>query len=343
MVRTLSAPITVSLNVTNRCNLRCRHCFLACGEVCYEELGTNGWLSLIHQLADCKVFKIFVNGGEPLVREDIFVLLEELTRHPFAVTMFTNGTLITEETADRLANYKLSSVSVSLDGSKPETHDALRGEGTFNRTLTGIQRLIQRGLTVGISCVVTQLNLGDLADTVKLAQETGAIGISFQNLRTLGVASDGALSLSRSEDRRVAETLLALEKAHGSFVSSSHADRAKIYESEPPAAAEAKHLASCSAAKSSCSIRPDGTLIPCNYLWDVTCGIVREQAFIDIWRHSAGLRWFRALSELTVDDVPACRDCKYKSVCDAGCRAIAHTVCGDSLARDPFCWYNGRG
>jgi SynChlorMet cassette radical SAM/SPASM protein ScmE len=342
MVRALSAPITVSLNVTNRCNLRCRHCCLARREAVSEELGTHEWLALIRELAACQAFRIQVNGGEPLVREDIFALLEELTKHPFAVTLFTNGTLITEEIADRLGNFRLSGVSVSLDGSKPETHDALRGEGTFHRTLTGIERLILRGLTVGITCVVTQLNLGDLADTVRLARETGASGVSFQNLRALGRASGGALSLSRSEDRRVSETLLALQKAHDSFVSSAHAEWAKMYRTEPPGDAEAKHLATCSAAKSSCSIQPDGTVIPCNFLWDMICGNVRTEDFIDIWRRSSAMQQLRALSKLTVDHVPACRSCRYKSVCDAGCRAIAHTICGDWLARDPFCWYNGK-
>jgi radical SAM protein with 4Fe4S-binding SPASM domain len=74
----------------------------------------------------------------------------------------------------------------------------------------------------------------------------------------------------------------------------------------------------------------------------MACGNVGEKALIDIWHDAAGLERFRALSQLTVDDVPACRDCKYKSVCDAGCRAIAYSICGDLLARDPFCWYNGR-
>jgi len=139
----------------------------------------------------------------------------------------------------------------------------------------------------------------------------------------------------------VAEVLLSLEEEYGDFIRSTYSVRARIYRSELQPDAQAKSLASCSAAKSSCSIRPDGWVIPCNYLWDMKCGNVRDEDFITIWCYSSGMQQFRALSNLTVDDVPECRDCKYKSVCDAGCRAIAYTICGSFTARDPFCWYNG--
>lgn len=340
-IRPLSAPITVSLNVTNRCNLRCRHCSVEGGETLNGELSTDEWLAVIRELAESKVFKVFINGGEPLVREDIFVLLEELAGHPIAVTLFTNATLITEEMADRLDEYHLQAISVSLDGSKPEVHDCLRGKGTFHKTVTGIERLVQRGLKVGISTVVTPFNLSDLPAIVSLARGLGTSGISVSKLRALGRAASNGLSTSESQDMKVAETLLTLEEKHSNFVSSTYLGRARVYESTPRADAQAMNLASCSAAKSSCSIRPDGWVIPCNYLWDMKCGNVRGEDFITIWRHSPGMQQFRALSNLTVDDVVECRDCRYKSVCDAGCRAIAYATYGSFTARDPFCWYDG--
>jgi SynChlorMet cassette radical SAM/SPASM protein ScmE len=341
-IRPLSAPITVSLNVTNRCNLRCRHCYLASGEASYEEISTDEWLSLIHDLADCKVFNVFINGGEPLVREDIFVLLDELARHPIGVTLFTNATLVTEETADKLGECCLRGISVSLDGSKPKIHDRLRGEGTFLKTVAGIERLVRRGLKVGISTVVTRFNLSDLPAIVKLARELGARGIVVNELRALGRAASNELSTSKLQDREVAETLLTLEEEHGDFVRSTYSGRARIYRSDPPPDAQARNLASCGAAKASCSIRPDGWVIPCNFLWGMKCGNVRDEDFITIWRHSSGMQQFRALSNLTVDDVAECRNCRYKSVCDAGCRAMAYATYGSFTARDPFCWYDGK-
>jgi SynChlorMet cassette radical SAM/SPASM protein ScmE len=341
-LRPLSAPITVSLNVTNRCNLRCRHCSVEGGEALDEELNTDEWLSVIRELSDGKIFNVFINGGEPLVRQDIFVLLEELARHPIAVTLFTNATLITEEMADRLGKCHLRAISVSLDGSKPEIHDHLRGEGAFQETVAGIERLVRRELKVSISSVVTRFNLSDLPAIVKLAMELGARGISFNKLRALGRAASNELSTSKSQDMEVAETLLALEEEHGDFVRSTYSGRARIYRSDPPPGAQAMNLASCGAAKASCSIRPDGWVIPCNFLWGMKCGNVRDEDFITIWRHSSGMQQFRALSNLTVDDVAACRNCRYKSVCDAGCRAMAYVTYGSFTARDPFCWYDGK-
>jgi radical SAM protein with 4Fe4S-binding SPASM domain len=304
-------------------------------------MSTSAWLSLIRHLAECKVFKILVNGGEPFVRDDIFVLLEEIDRQPFAVSLFTNGTLITESVARRLGELRFEAVSISLDGSTPQVHDSLRGEGAFDRTVAGIERLVRERVTVGISSVVTSLNVSDLSALVSLAKELGTQGITFNNLQTSGRSVSSGLSLSKSEDSETAKTLLALRERYGRFVSSTYIARANIYVRRAAPDAEARHLATCSAAKSSCSIRPDGEVIPCNYLWDMTCGNVRVGPFREIWRHSAGLARFRALSRLTVDDIPGCRGCKFSSVCDAGCRANAYAVCGSFTAPDPFCWYEG--
>ena len=108
----LSAPLSVFLDITNRCNLRCRHCSASAGVPLDDELTTGEWLALIRRLAELKVFKVTVSGGEPLTRPDVFQLLDELERHHIAIRLNTNATLVDREMADR--NSRRPSQSIML-------------------------------------------------------------------------------------------------------------------------------------------------------------------------------------------------------------------------------------
>jgi MoaA/NifB/PqqE/SkfB family radical SAM enzyme len=113
----LSAPLTVFLDVTNRCNLRCHHCSASAGDELDHALTTEEWLALIRRLAELKVLKVIISGGEPLMRPDIFRLLEELDRWRIGIKMNTNATLVDEQVAARLAGFRmLRSLEVSLAG-----------------------------------------------------------------------------------------------------------------------------------------------------------------------------------------------------------------------------------
>ncbi|MEO0241950.1 MAG: radical SAM protein [candidate division WOR-3 bacterium] len=114
-VKVLSAPISLCLSITDRCNLNCRHCLAAGVE---EELDTEEMIKIIRKIGNVKVFSVGIFGGEPLVRKDIWRFIEELKKFPISLSLNTNGTLITPHTAKRLKEFGVKDIVLSLDGSE---------------------------------------------------------------------------------------------------------------------------------------------------------------------------------------------------------------------------------
>lgn len=341
MTQVLSAPITIFLNITNRCNLGCRHCLASSGGLQENELSTEEWIGLIRRMGELGVWYVTVTGGEPFARPDIFVLLDALQEQRCVLAINTNGTLIDESVAARLAGFRwLKSVNVSLDGSRREIHEALRGPGSFDRAIRGIQNLKRHNLPVNVSSTVSRLNIHDLEEIVSFSQDLGVGGVGLMRLEPVGraVAEWQALDLTPVETGEVTFRLARLRERYDGFVKSTYLDWLDMYHATPDPDDKAAHLLNCSAAWESCIIQADGTLSPCNFMWHVDCGNIREQDLQEMWLNSSEMQRVRALREKTSEDVADCQGCEYRPVCAAGCRGIAHLVTGDWLARFPGCW-----
>ncbi len=152
-------PSFAVISPTMRCNLRCEGCYAfeyrRSGELSREEFDRT-----IRQCKDLGIYFFTISGGEPFVREDLLELVEEHNDAFFQV--YTNGTLISDEVADRLAEVGNVAPAISVEGYSPET-DARRGKGTHERVLAAMRRLKERGLLFGISATVTRYNYGILS------------------------------------------------------------------------------------------------------------------------------------------------------------------------------------
>ncbi len=146
-------PTTCTLQVTYRCQLDCRHCSAARFTTRDRaELTTEHWLDTIQQAIDLGVYNIVFTGGEPLLRKDVFELVESVDKERAQASMFSNGILLTDETAARLKEAGLYAIMVSLDDVRPEKHDEYRRiDGGFDQACEGIARALDAGLLVGVS------------------------------------------------------------------------------------------------------------------------------------------------------------------------------------------------
>jgi SynChlorMet cassette radical SAM/SPASM protein ScmE len=339
----LSAPLNVFLDLTNRCNLQCRHCLATAGKKLDNELTTEEWLALIQRLGELKVFKVTVTGGEPLLHPEVFRLLGELDSLGIVMRLNTNATLVDDEVAERLASLKwLRSLNVSLDGSSAAVHDQLRGPGAFDRALPGIKALVRHGLRVGATAVVSKLNAHDLEGVARLAQELGLSHIALNNLSPGGRTAENwqTLWLSSAERQAVAERITGLYDELGTFVGSNFLSWHRTHSQPPRPGTNPSQIHYCGAALESCTVRADGGVGVCNGAPDYVCGNVRESDLVDIWRDSPQMRHVRALPQLTADDVEGCRDCPYRFQCSTGCRADSWSMTG-SWTGGPasICWY----
>jgi len=122
----LSSPLRVSLNITRKCNLRCKDCFADAGSSDTNELTTKELFYLINQMKDAGTFFLAIGGGEPLLRNDLFRVIEYARENFIAVSIVTNGLLINKEIAKKLNELDLDKISISIDGLE-KNHNYIRG------------------------------------------------------------------------------------------------------------------------------------------------------------------------------------------------------------------------
>lgn len=171
-------PVRVGLNerpslrylmveVTDRCNLRCRHCYL--GEAGKEDLAPETLLRLLDDFDEMGGLRLLVTGGEPLLYPHFDLLDRALAERTFRPVLITNGTLF--EDYD-LGSTNFLEIQLSLDGLE-EGHDLLRGKGTFRRAMEALRKTLAAGLDVSVATVIHRGNLGELEELGKHLEELG--------------------------------------------------------------------------------------------------------------------------------------------------------------------------
>ena len=171
-----SKRIGISIDLTNRCNLACRHCCVSANDDLSGELSTDELKTIIRRVCDFDPRSISISGGEPLVRKDfqeLIIYLRERFKKP--VDILTNATLIDEDMAPFIAE-NFNSVSVSIDGCDEESCSIIRGEGVFEKTIAGIKRLQNAGMK-------------DITASMTMCQENEKYRLKYVDLcKSLGIA-----------------------------------------------------------------------------------------------------------------------------------------------------------
>jgi MoaA/NifB/PqqE/SkfB family radical SAM enzyme len=150
-------------NITSKCNLYCLHYYISADPRGWsEELSRDEVLAVASDVAELGLPLVTITGGEPLLREDFWDLAGRLIGGGVRVAVSTNGTLISEDTAVRLAELGVSYVGISLDSVNPQFHDMFRGVGgAFARALRGIESSLKAGIPVGLRMTLTRYNMGE--------------------------------------------------------------------------------------------------------------------------------------------------------------------------------------
>ena len=183
------------IHINDRCNLACSHCLVESSPKHPNKgLETFELKRLVDEAVDLGVSRFYITGGEPLLREDIFDLLEHITRNrDREAAVLTNGILFGGDTLRRLAalDPERISLQVSLDGSRPEVNDPIRGPGSFDRIVKGIDSLGPLGFRPTVTTVLVNGNLEDSDDMVRFASSLGAEGSHFLWPHRRGRAMEG--------------------------------------------------------------------------------------------------------------------------------------------------------
>lgn len=316
--------LIIAWELTAACNLSCQYCRASAShEPDQGELDTDEAKRFVESIAPLKPMLI-LSGGEPLLRPDLFQIIRLAVSLGIRVSLASNGTLITSGLAEEIADSGVSRVSISLDGADAAMHDHGRGQGSFERSIRGIENLRGR-VDFQINFTVTQKNQSELIRIFDLAEKLGAAALHIFFLVPTGrgreedvitpVRQEEMLRQIEGEmDRRTLEVQVTCAPQYARLKKPGHG----------------RGSGGCLAGRRFVFVSRKGEVYPCGYL-PLRVGSVREKNFIEIWENSPELQ---ALREGRLKG--KCGRCEFSRSC-GGCRARAYALTGDYLQSDPSC------
>jgi len=326
----------IYFEITSRCNLNCIHCDVNAGKSRGKEVSLEKIKECIDYLVESKGVSIYLSGGEPLVRKGWDHLLEYALTKGLRTIVATNGTLINDNVADIFAQHKNKKlvVQISLDSTKKEVNDLIRGKDAFDRTIKGIEHLLDRGMgkNVRISFTANKYNVSDVKAMVDFCLEKKIGEIIFSKVYkqgraaavwdTIGLSLKEAITFQKfvfNTRKRLKGTLEVLE----------------IEDKAAPAVGTKVRI--CNMGQEP-RIDSCGNVYPCQLFdgEDAIIGNINNDSLQSIREGEPFYNIRKKICE-RIDTIFKCKSCIWKNICAAGCAATAHFVYGDYTALDPMC------
>lgn len=353
MAEKRSFDFLIQWHLTERCNLRCRHCYqndTVRGELSLAELRSalDEVVDTFHAWEDTYGVpvrpSVNVTGGEPFLRADLPAILEQISRKSYAIYVLTNGTLVDRERAVMLAGLGVRGVQVSIEG-PDDIHDSIRGEGAFDRAVDGIDHLLDAGLKVTVNVTLSRLNAACMWKVVAFASHLGVQRVGFSRVVPCGRGESFAAEILGPEELRDLYCyLFSLDVRNVEIVTGDPLANQLREEISPQKGRRRRRNGEgdtahggCAAGVSGLTFLPDGTVVPCRRM-NIPLGNVREDTIREIWALSPVLEALRTRDRYE----GKCGRCERWDSC-RGCRAIAFAYSKlrgreDYLADDPQCF-----
>ncbi len=340
--RVMRTPKSVDIDITDRCNLRCRYCYFFNSAADVKDLPKEEWLAFFEELNRCAVTEVCLAGGEPFIREDLRDILTGIVRNRMRFRLLSNGTLIEDGIAAFIASTRrCDHVQVSIDGSIPITHDSFRGKGSFYKAVEGIRCLQRHGVPVAVRVTIHRQNVHDLENIAKLLlEDIGLPSFSTNSAGYMGLCqkNNEQVQLTTADRQLAMTTLLKLIAKYGGRISATAGPLAEAQgwlemerarrqglESLPGCG----HLVGCGCTFNKLAVRADGVIVPCNMLSHIELGRINKDSLADIWQNHAALWKIRERRAIPLSRFDFCRGCAYISYCTGNCPALAYTLLGE--------------
>jgi radical SAM protein with 4Fe4S-binding SPASM domain len=314
-------PVQGTLETTFRCNLSCVHCYVnepaSDASARQHELSLEEQKRVVDQAADAGCLQLLITGGEALLRPDFPEIYLYAIRKGLRVTVFTNGTLVTEAIADLFGEYRPHSVEVSLYGMTRETCDRVTGvPGSYDKCLAGIERLRSRGVPLVLKTMALAWNQHEVEAMEAFAE---GLGLRFKHDSLLnarvdcGANRNGELQLGAE---RAVELQLRRPAALAGF--KRQCDQVLDAPNPPPSPA----VYTCGAGRNTFTVDPYGRLQMCQ-LSRRSFHDLRSGSFEEGWN-----RLFPALRARKWQSNAVCRRCSLLPLC-GNCPGAAELETGD--------------
>ena len=366
----LAAPNFVDINITDRCNMACRHCYI--GDQSSKDLPLETGLDYIRQIAELGVFKVALTGGEPLLHPNWLDFLKQIVKLGLSPMMNTNGFLFNNEVCEKIDRIKFNDpmwVSISLDGLVPGRYSELRrwkngkpADDAFSVVINNAINMARRGYRVVFNFTFTQVNYEDLLPLYQYL-ENKFVSLPFiLNVILFGLSGNGAKNMGE-----LSVPYELWENAIHEIMESKLEGKLRFLKVEPTCPWEiylplrnygnetierslgyvsplrnpffaSQRTIGCHAGLTNLVINWDGDVHPCglyprNDL--MYAGSLKEQSLNDIWNSSEKLNLLRGMD---LRDMPTeCQNCEFSSICGGGCRGAASQITGNIRGKDIRC------
>jgi SynChlorMet cassette radical SAM/SPASM protein ScmE len=350
----LSAPLSLDIAITGRCNLDCAYCFYADEMVALDDLPTKHWLAFFEELGELAVQRVTLTGGEVFTRPDLFELIDGVIANRMRYSILSNGTLITEAVLEQFAvgkrRLRLDSIQVSIDGSRAEIHNRSR-PNSFRRALRGLRLLVEHEYPVTVRVTVNHYNVDDLEAIAQLLlEDVGLRGFSTNEAYSCGATArgEGTVLLTPAQRQQAMETLAALSQRYegrisaqaGPLVYAREFGRIEAAMTEGETGFPGRGtLCGCGGMWTKMDVLHDGTIVPCQVLHELHLGQVGEDDYQQVWLSHPTMVALRERHRIPLETLETCRGCPYAGFCTGGCPQGALLVYGEVNARNPYNCY----
>lgn len=340
---------SISIRVTQACNLKCCHCYATAGVPNENELTTKELKKLLNAAKNLGAIRVFFGGGEPFLRKDIIDLYKYAKGQKYAVYTSTNGTIVTEKQIEELSRLDIKIFQISIDGTDA-THDRIRGvEGTYVKavnTLKLVKRYFKKTKIVWAFTLMKH-NKSEVIKAFDLATAYGADVFALIPLFPAGRMHNND-DISTYEKNKVLKEICEYCKLKNIEVKEKLTKLPYLSILSSPGVIPIATKSIEFGCGFVCTfpnilgIDSNGDVYPCDGLIgdkSMYLGNVRTQSLKAIWLHPIMTK-LRSIDYRKLEGV--CRKCIYMDLCMGGCRAYAYKKDNNYFVSDPLCqeFYN---
>jgi radical SAM protein with 4Fe4S-binding SPASM domain len=297
-------PLSGSIDLTNRCNLRCIHCYLDSQgikkQAIQEEMSTPQILSLLDEITSAGCLYLLITGGEPLLRRDFPQIYRRAKENGLLVTVFTNGTLISKKILDLFEDLPPRSIEISIYGATKDTYENITGvEGSYDRCMNGIEQVLDRHLNLKLKTILMSVNQYEFYDMEEIAR---GYDIPFR--------FDAAIFPRFNGDRSPMDLRVSAEEAvEKEFSEPERGLEWKEFYDHFKQFPSSNHLYECGAGLTYFHINAYGNLQPCLMTREYQHSIVGGK-FLSTWQSG-----FPTMRNIKLSPDQTCYDCPKRNLC----------------------------
>jgi radical SAM protein with 4Fe4S-binding SPASM domain len=308
-INKLTAPPRVDLALTYRCNNKCSYCYTG-GSRKTKELDTTDWTQILDKLWKAGVPQVVFTGGEPTLRDDLVPLVSHAEE--FVTGLVTNGRLL-HKLSKGLKEVSLDYVQVSIESNSQSIHDEMTGvSNSWAETVNGIRAAVKEGLNVYTNTTLTKRNADHFTSTMEFLASLGVKGIACNSLICSGLGCKAIEKDGLSEETLKGILQDACDKARELKIEFNWYTPTCYKKLNPIDLGLG--IKGCSAAQYNVTIEPDGTVIPCQSLFNHKMGHIMKDSWEKIWGNEFAKK---IRNHYFISD--ECKSCSFLETCGGSC------------------------